>query len=178
MSRALAIAAALVVLAAALVALVAVLSGRDDAGVPAAAQGPGTLEPDHGARHLPPNEHAHLPPGALPTSGPHHPVPIRADRRPLSDDQILHALELGDVVIAYAGRRPAPALVRLQREVAGRFDPALAAAGQAVVLVPRDTAGPATALAWRRLLRARSAADPALRRFAEAWLGRGARRGS
>ena len=176
MSRVLGIGAAALVLLAALAALVVVLTGRDDPGVGVQAPGgPGRLEPDRGARHLPAGEHAHLPPGSLPTSGRHHPVPIRADRRPLSNDQILHALELGDVVIAYAGRRPPRALVRLQRSTTGGFDPTLAAAGQAVILVPRDSAGPATALAWRRRLRVRDPADPALRAFVEAWLGRGAR---
>jgi hypothetical protein len=88
---------------------------------------------------------------------------------------VLEALELGDVVLTYPGARPDPALVRVQRRVAGRFDPPLAAAGQAVILARSPASGPATALAWRRRLRASGPGDPALARFADAWLGRGAR---
>jgi hypothetical protein len=57
--------------------------------------------------------------------------------------------------------------------VAGPFDAELAAAGQAVILARRPGAGPATALAWRRILRAGDPADPDLRTFTEHWLGRG-----
>jgi hypothetical protein len=42
-----------------------------------------------------------------------------------------------------------------------------------VILARRDGSGPATALAWKRILRADDPADPALREFAEFWLGRG-----
>ena len=49
----------------------------------------------------------------------------------------------------------------------------MAAAGQAVILARREGAGPATALAWRHVYRAADPAIPALREFAEAWLGRG-----
>ena len=76
------------------------------------------------------------------------------------------------VVILYDGARPDPALVKLQKDVAGPFDAELAAAGQAVILAPRQGAGPATALAWNRILRA-DPSDPALHEFAEFWLGRG-----
>ena len=75
-------------------------------------------------------------------------------------------------MILYDGARPDPALVKLQRDVAGAFDAELAAAGQAVILAPRQGAGAATALAWKRILRA-DPSDPALRGFAEFWLGRG-----
>jgi hypothetical protein len=173
--RLLAIAAGVLVLAGGLVAVALAFSSRDDAQV-GAASGPGRLEPDRGARHLPAGEHAQVPAGVLPTSGPHRPDLITADARRLSDDQILHALELGDVVIAYAAPRPPAALRRLQDEVSGPFDAELAAAGQAVVLARRTGAGPATALAWRRELRADDPASPVLRDFAEAWLGRGASR--
>jgi hypothetical protein len=64
--------------------------------------------------------------------------------------------------------------VAVQEEVSGPFDAEIAAAGQAVILARRPGSGPATAAAWRRLLRAQDPADPALREFAEAWLGRGA----
>jgi Protein of unknown function (DUF3105) len=155
---------------------VTLLAGRDDAGVDATASGAGgggLLEADHGARHLQPADHVDRASGPLPTSGPHHVVPVRGDRRALSVDQVLEALELGDVVLTYPGRRPDPALVRVQRRVAGRFAPPLAAAGQAVILVRSPASGPATALAWRRRLKAAGPSDPALERFADAWLGRG-----
>jgi hypothetical protein len=171
MRRVLAMAATAVVLVAALVVLVMVFAARDDAQVTSqTAAGPGTLEPDRGAAH---DGRAEVPAGELPTSGTHRPDLITRDRRRLTDDQIIHALELGDVVLAYEGARPDPALVRLQDELAGAFDAELSAAGQAVVLARRPGAGRVTALAWRRLLRADDPRDPRLREFADAWLGRG-----
>jgi hypothetical protein len=169
------IATGAVVLVVGLALLALAFNSRDDAEVGATA-GPGAQEPDRGAAHLPAGQRAEVPAGELPASGPHRPDPVVSERRRLSDDQILHALELGDVVVLYDAPEPPAALVRLQEEVAGPFDPALAAAGQAVILARRDGAGPATALAWRRVLRAGSASDPALRDFAEALLGRGAKR--
>jgi hypothetical protein len=135
-----------------------VVSSRDDSQVATAVQGPGRAQPE----------------GAdPPASGPHRDVLVTRDRGPITDNQLLRALELGNVVILYDGPRPAPALMRLQKDVAGPFDAELAAAGQAVILARRAGAGPATALAWKRILRARDPADPALRDFAEFWLGRG-----
>jgi Protein of unknown function (DUF3105) len=171
-TRILAVVAGVLVLAGGLVALVAVLGARDDAQV-GAATGPGTLEPDHGDRHLGAGQSAQVPAGTLPTSGAHRPDLVTHDARRLSDDQILHAMELGDVVLAYDAASPPPALKRLQDKVTGPFDPELAAAGQAVVLARHAGAGPATALAWRRDLRVSDPADPRLEDFAEAWLGRG-----
>jgi hypothetical protein len=152
---------------AALLGLVLFLAGRDDSQLPAAPDGPGKLQPDRGARHDGPAQETAGPP----TSGTHRPEPVTRDRGELTADQIIHALELGNVVILY--ERRAPALERLQEEVSGPFDADLAAAGQAVILMRRDGAGPAAALAWRRILRAEDPADPALREFAEAWLGVG-----
>jgi hypothetical protein len=42
-----------------------------------------------------------------------------------------------------------------------------------VILARREGAGPATALAWRRVYETPDSRDPALREFTEAWLGRG-----
>jgi hypothetical protein len=156
--RALLVVAGVAVAAAALVVLVLVLSSRDDSRLSAAGEGPGQVQPD-GAQP--------------PAGGSHRKVRVTHDRRPLSDDELLTALELGNVVVLYGGSRPPRALVRLQREVSGPFDAELAAAGQAVILARRAGAGPATALAWRRILRADDPADPALQDFAEYWLGRG-----
>jgi Protein of unknown function (DUF3105) len=103
------------------------------------------------------------------------PAPIRSDRdgTRLSQDQLLHALELGDVVLLYGTKAPAPALRALQQQVSGPFDPVLAANGAAVILGYRPGTSGVTALAWRRVLRAPSASDPALQQFADYWLGRG-----
>lgn len=132
--------------------------GRDDSQVPNAAsgaRGPGQLVTDQ--------RHAQAP------------APIRSDRdgTQLSEDQLLHALELGDVVLLYGRRTPPPALRALQERVSGPFDPVLAANGAAVILGYRPGTDGVTALAWRRVLRAPSASDPALQQFADYWLGRG-----
>ena len=162
---------AVLVLAAGLIGLVLAFSARDESQIAAAPAGPGELQPDHGARHLADGEGATTLPPVPPTSGPHHPEPITQERRELTADQIIHALELGNVVILYGARRPPAAIERVQEEVAGSFDAELAAAGQAVILAPWDGADPAIALAWRRVL---ETGDPAaLREFAEGWLGRG-----
>ncbi|HKG37734.1 MAG TPA: DUF3105 domain-containing protein [Conexibacter sp.] len=104
------------------------------------------------------------------------PAPIRSDRdgTRLSEDQTLHALELGDVVLVYGTRVPPPALRALQKNVSGPFDPVLAANGAAVILAYRPGTDGVTALAWKRLLRAPNASDPAIKDFADYWLGRGA----
>ena len=101
---------------------------------------------------------------------------VTRDDVELSTDQLLTALELGDVVLVYADPHLTPALRGLASAQAGPFTPALAATGQAVVLDRRaSSAGaPVTAVAWGHLLRARSPADPALTAFVQAWLGRGA----
>jgi Protein of unknown function (DUF3105) len=103
------------------------------------------------------------------------PAPIRSDRdgTRLSEDQLLHALELGDVVLLYGTKAPPPALRALQERVSGPFDPVLAANGAAVILGYRPGTNGVTALAWRRVLRAPSPTDPALQAFADYWLGRG-----
>jgi len=112
-----------------------------------------------------------------PTSGPHRFAPIRRDRARLTDNQLLTALAAGDVVIFYGARKPPRGLSALARALAGPFSPGLAAAGEAVVLARRPGTTGLLAAAWTRLLAVRSAADPALRAFIDAWLGRGAARG-
>jgi hypothetical protein len=104
------------------------------------------------------------------------PAPIRSDRdgTRLSEDQTLHALELGDVVLLYGTSTPPAALRALQERVSGPFDPVLAANGAAVILGYRPGTKGVTALAWKRMLRAPSPAGPALQEFADYWLGRGA----
>jgi hypothetical protein len=168
-SRALAIALAGLVLLAGLFGLSSLVSSRDDAGVPQIA-GPGDAEPDRGSEHQPAEDRTTKDP---PTSGPHLPRLVTRDARALSDDQILHALELGDVVLAYPGRTPPAELLAVQEEVAGPFDAELAAAGQAVILARVPGVPEIQALAWRRRLRASGPDDPKLRTFAERWLGQG-----
>jgi hypothetical protein len=102
------------------------------------------------------------------------PATIRRDATRLSDDQLLHALELGDVVLTYGTRTPPPELRALQRKLSGAFDAVLAANGAAVILAYRAGTDGVVALAWRRILRTRSASDPEIEDFADHWLGRGA----
>ncbi len=156
--------AAVAVALVAVVAFALVLAGRDESQVASAPAGPGELQPDGGAGHDRPAD----PAVTLPTSGPHRPENVTRDRRTLTNDQILHALELGNVVLLYARDAPPPALEAIQRALSGGFDAELAAAGQAVILARRPGAGDGTALAWRRVLH-----GGALREFAETWLGRG-----
>ncbi len=157
MKRALLVAVGVVLAVGVVAAGVLAFGSRDDSQLSGAAEGPGAAQPA----------------GAdPPASGDHSDALVTRDRRPLSDDQLVNALALGNVVILYDGARPDPALVRLQRDVAGPFDAELAAAGQAVILAPRKGAGPATALAWKRILRAQPS-DPTLHEFAEFRLGRG-----
>jgi hypothetical protein len=157
---------------AACLALIVVLVSRDPSGV-STVSGPGTLLPDHGNRRLAAG--APSPPAAPaedpPASGPHHVVAVRRDGGSLSDDQLLSALALGNVVIAFDGASPPAVLRRVQRSTAGRFTPDLAAAGQAVILARRPGVGGVVALAWRRRLRSGDAG--ALTDFVDAWLGQG-----
>jgi hypothetical protein len=163
-----------VVAAAACVALISLLASRDSSQVGGAA-GPGVLEPDRGSRRLgadAPKTPA-SPPDQPPTSGPHRDQAVMRDGAELSDDELLSALQRGNVVIAYDSEKAPDALVALQDEVSGAFDAKLAAAGQAVILGRRPGVGGVVALAWRRRLNAAGPADPKLREFAEAWLGQG-----
>jgi uncharacterized protein DUF3105 len=166
-----AIAAVLVALAGC-VALIAVLTSQDSSQV-TGTSGPGTLEPDRGSgRQTGPATPA-SPADRPPTSGRHREEHVTEDRTELTDDQILDALQSGNVIITYDGAKPPAALVALQRDVqGGPFDAFLSGAGQAVILARRPGAG-TQALAWRRRLVASGPDDPKLRDFADAWLGQG-----
>jgi hypothetical protein len=109
-----------------------------------------------------------------PASGPHLPEPVRREA-PLSRDQLLHVLELGDVVLFYGRAADAAALRAIADDVSGPFDPALAAAGQSVLVDRRPGTRGVVAVAWRHVLEAPSGRDPRLRTFTEALLGKGAR---
>jgi hypothetical protein len=140
----------LVIIAVGVGGLILFLQSRDEAGIDtAAASGPGSVDPTLGGSHG----------GAL----------ITRDRRPLSRDQLLNALDLGNVVLTYPGAEPPRELVELQRDLSGRFDAELAAGGLAVILAP---ASGLEGLAWRHRLAVQEPGDPRLREFAEHWLGR------
>ena len=146
--------------------LITILANRDSSGV-THESGPGTLEADRGSR-APSSS-----PDDPPTSGAQQTQAVARDGAGLSDDQLLSALALGNVVLTYASARPPAALKSLQADVSGPFDPALAQAGQAVILARRQGSTGVIALAWRRRLRVSDPADPQLRAFADAWLGQG-----
>jgi hypothetical protein len=172
--RLLLVVAVVLVAAAAFAGLISVLAARDSSQVGGPA-GPGELQPDNGAERLGADAPATpaSPPADPPTSGPHKPEAVTRQNVELSDDQLLTALELGNVVIAYDAADPPPALVQLQEDTAGPFDPELAAAGQAVILTRRTGAGGLIALAWRRKLTTDSPGDPKLHEFVEAYLAQG-----
>jgi hypothetical protein len=156
---------------------------RDDAPVDKSntqeeVRGPGQAFPDLGAEHVPPARRGQARYNSdPPTSGPHVAEAIRRDEIVLTTDQVLHALELGNVVLEYGSGAPPPGLKALAEDVSGGpFEPALLQAGQSVILSRRPGTKGVVALAWRHLLRAPAADDPELRRFAEFWLGRGAER--
>ncbi len=109
-----------------------------------------------------------------PTSGPHVPAPVTANGRALSDAQLLTALAAGDVVVLYGASSPPAGLPEVLRTLAAPFSRALAAAGQAVILAPRAGVSGLVALAWTHLLRLPGVDKPALREFAQQFLGRGA----
>jgi hypothetical protein len=168
---------AVVVALAATVGLVMILAGRDKAGVDGATgagSGPGTALPDGGDRHLAPGDPSPRYATNPPASGPHRVVPVTRDGAMLSNDELLSALERGDVVLLYGSAQPPAQLRAVQQAVAGPFSPALARDGQAVVLARRPGTRGVVALAWRRELRAASPADPRVREFADYWLGAGA----
>ena len=160
------------------VGLIAILSGyfssRDQPGVSGGAGGPGQSFVDLGHAHLQPGQPAPAYDSDPPTSGAHLPVAVPADGRRLSDNQLLEALELGDVVIMYGTPAPPPGLAALAHAVAGPFTPALAASGQSVILARRPGTAGLIGLAWTHMVRVSAADDPLLREFSQFWVGKGA----
>ena len=162
-----------VALAAVAVALlVGALRGHDSADVSAPA-GPGVEQSNAGDAHLAAGMHDPAYPTNPPTSGAHVVRVISRDDVPLSDDELLTALERGDVVLVYGDRRDERALAALADRLTGPFDPSLAASGEAIILDPSRAATGTTALAWRHVLHTASPSDPELDSFATFWLGRG-----
>jgi hypothetical protein len=181
--RAVGVVATAVVAVAGGIGLLLFFVARDDAPVDkndtqTAVKGPGQAFPNLGAEHVPPSQRGRARYNSNPpTSGPHVAEVIRRDEIVLTTDQVLHALELGNVVLEYGSGTPPPGLKALAEEVSGGpFEPALVPAGQSVILARRRGTKGIVALAWRHLLRAPAADDPELRQFAEFWLGQGVRR--
>jgi hypothetical protein len=160
--------------AAGVLGLQLVLGARDKPGV-GGEEGPGRAFPDQGRRHLRPGDRVGVRYASEPpTSGPHVPVPVTRDAVTFGDDELLQALELGNVVLAYPQRTP-PAALRAVADtlMGGSFTPDLAATGQAVILAQRPKLRGYVALSWDHLLRASSPADPRLGQFASYWLDHG-----
>jgi len=159
MRRLLPVLAGLVIVGGGLLGLLTLFRDRDSAGLAsgAAVPGPGTLESA---------------PGSPPTSGEPGPDNLVAEID-VADPVLLRALAIGDVALVYGTAKPPPALVRLREEATGPFDPELAAAGQMAFLVRREGVQGVQALAWKRRLATSDPADPQLRAFVDAWLGKG-----
>jgi hypothetical protein len=152
-------------------------AGRDQAGVSGGSSGPGQAFTDLGHRTLAPGQPRPRYNSDPPTSGAHVPAAVTRDEVALTDDQLLQALQVGDVVIFYGSpptRRPPAGLEQFARTQAPPVTAALAATGDAVILAPRPGTAGIVAVAWAHLLRVQQPSDPALRQFIGYWLGRGA----
>jgi hypothetical protein len=158
-------------------ALIVVLSGyfsSHDSGAVSVGADVGTSFPSLGDGKLAPGQSRPRYNSNPPTSGAHIPVTVRRDRVTLSVDELLSALAAGDVVIDYGGPRPPAGLQTLANRLAGRFSPALATAGQAVLLARRPGTVGLIALAWTRAVTVSGPNAPLLRAFVQTWLGAGA----
>ena len=164
----------LLIAAGAIAILSGYFAGQDTAGVTGSSSGPGIAVRDMGNAHLRPGQPVPHYATNPPTSGPHVPVAVRRNRAALSNNQLLTALELGDVVLIYGSPSPPPGLGRLAKSVAGPFTPALASTGQAVILARRPGVTGVLGLAWARIIHVLRPSDGSLRQFAQYWLGRGA----
>lgn len=159
------------------IALIALLSGyfagRDSAGV-AAGPSIGQSFPDQGDGVLALGQRRPRYDSTPPTSGPHVPVLLTRVPTMLTTDQLLSALAAGDVVVDYGGAQPPAGLRHLVAALVAPFTPALAADGDAVLIVRRTGTAGLIALAWTRMARVSRVSDPLLAQFIKTWLGRGA----
>jgi Protein of unknown function (DUF3105) len=149
-------------------------AGRDQAAVSGGTSGPGQAFSDLGHAALSPGQPRPVYNSDPPTSGAHNSQAVTRDGATLTDDQLLQALQLGDVVIVYGTKQPPPGLTEFASTAAPPFTPALAATGDAVILARRPGTAGLVALAWTHLLRVSSPSDPQLGQFVSFWLGRGA----
>ena len=149
-------------------------AGRDQAAVSGGTSGPGQAFSDLGHATLSPGQPRPSYNSNPPTSGPHVPEAVVRDGATLNDDQLLQALQLGNVVIVYGTKQPPPGLAKFASTAAPPFTSALAATGDAVILARRPGTAGLVALAWTHLLRVNSPSDPQLGQFVSFWLGRGA----
>ncbi len=159
------------------VLLIALLSGyftSHDQPAVADGPGPGLQFASQGDQLIPKGSIEPLYDSDPPTSGPHVLSAIRRDGARLSNDQILSALSLGDVLFLYGSRQPPRGLLALATRLSGPFTRSLAASGLAVVLARRPGVEGVLALAWTRMLRSRTVDRGALTQFAQDWLGHGA----
>jgi len=147
-------------------------AGRDQPGV-SGTTGPGTAYVDLGHALLRPGERVGYD-SIPPTSGAHIPKPVTRNGAALDDDELLSALQAGNVVLMYGSPQPPAGLAQLARSLAAPFSPGLAASGQAVILATRPGTNGIIGLAWTHEVRVRTASDPLLRQFTSFWLGRGA----
>jgi hypothetical protein len=155
------------------IALIAFFNSRDDSTF-SGTKSPGQAFADQGARHLRPGASHPRYDSDPPTSGPHVARLPARDGGALSDDEILEAVELGNVVLLHSpGTSDAP-LRAVARELDAGYDRDLADSGSAVLVGTRAGAGPVVAVAWRHLQRAASPSDPSIADFAEFHLGSGA----
>lgn len=153
------------------VAALLFFSSRDQSKVTQTA-GPGVLLPDQGDRHLKAPRHVKYS-SFPPTSGPHVVKAIHRDGEEIDADQLLSALELGNVVILYPGHGAPPAALRaVQNRDSGPLDAALLQTGNQVVVARYRGLRRYAALAWRHWVVATSPDDPRIQAFADFWLGR------
>ena len=98
----------------------------------------------------------------------------RATPGTVAPDATGRTLEQGNVVFVYGDPAHREPLRALAADISGPPDEALIHAGQSVLVQRKPGAGNVVAEAYRRRLEVASPRDPALRAFAEHWLGRGA----
>lgn len=98
-------------------------TGSDKAAVNSTVDGPGTAVRDLGHAALPDHHPRIVYDSDPPASGPHAAEPVRRDEARLDDDQLLQALQVGDVVLMYGTPRPPVRLHALARALAPRFSP-------------------------------------------------------
>jgi hypothetical protein len=149
-------------------------AGRDQAAISGGTTGPGQAFSDLGHASLSPGQPHPSYNSNPPTSGPHVPEAVTHDGATLNDNQLLQALQLGNVVIVYGTPKPPAGLTQFASKTAPPFTPSLAATGDAVILARRPGTQGLVALAWTHLLRVGSPSDSELGQFVSFWLGRGA----